>query len=167
MSLPTIILDNTTASDIVLRQLAVTVPASGSYTVSDFNSPSEILNDEELQTALDAGDITVTYMAVVLTLEQSKALIQPITALDIKHNLTAVVPPGVGDDDAAGYSVGSNWIDTVGESAFQCVDDTTVPPSGPRRAHRRSQRVTRCGLTPSTETMSRPSPVRWPHPGSS
>jgi len=125
MSLPTIILDNTTASDIVLRQLAVTVPASGSYTVSDFNSPSEILNDEELQTALDAGDITVTYMAVVLTLEQSKALIQPITALDIKHNLTAVVPPGVGDDDAAGYSVGSNWIDTVGESAFQCVDDTT------------------------------------------
>jgi hypothetical protein len=125
MSLPTIVLDNTTTSDIVLRQLGVTVPASGSYTVSDFNSPSAILNDEQLQTALDAGDITVTYMADVLTSEQSRALIQPITALDIKHNLMALAPPGVGDDDVAGYSVGSNWIDTVGGSAFQCVDDTT------------------------------------------
>ncbi|NRA75124.1 MAG: hypothetical protein HRU16_04215 [Planctomycetes bacterium] len=125
MALPTIILDNTTGSAIELKQLAVIVPASGSVTVSDFDSPSEVLNDKELQTALDAGDITVTYMAVVLTLEQSKALIQPITALDIKHNLTALVPPGVGDDDAAGYSVGSNWIDTVGGSAYQCLDDAT------------------------------------------
>jgi hypothetical protein len=125
MALPTIVLNNTTGSSIGLEQLAITLPAGGSGAVSDFDTPGEVLNDSELQVHLDSGAITITFDGDALSSEQSKSKIQPITALDIRHNLAAVVPPGVGDDDAAGYSVGSNWIDTVGESAFQCVDDTT------------------------------------------
>lgn len=125
MALPTIVLNNATASDIELKQLAVIVPGSGSVAVSDSDSPAEVLNDIELQAALDSGDITVSYQGNALTLEQSKALIQPITALHIKHNLTATVDPAVSDDDDSGYSVGSVWVNTNLGSSFRCVASTT------------------------------------------
>jgi hypothetical protein len=124
MALPTIILVNTTGSAIELKQLAVTIPASGSLTISDFNRPDEVLNDEQLQSFLDAGDITVTFNGDALTSEQSRAKIQPITALDIRHNLSAAVDPAVTDDDAAGYSIGSIWLNTTSTRAFRCFDDT-------------------------------------------
>lgn len=43
----------------------------------------------------------------------------------IQHNLVAVVAPGVGDDDVAGYGVGSKWIDTALGNVYECVDPTT------------------------------------------
>jgi hypothetical protein len=125
MALPVIILRNTTVSDITLRQLAVTVPASGSITVSNFDFTYEILNDIELQGFLDSGDIEVTVDGDVLTSGQSQAKIAPLHGLDILHNLTAVVDPGVSDDDTAGYSVGSVWVNTNTVSSFRCVDDST------------------------------------------
>ena len=126
MALPTIVLNNTTGSAIELKQLAVIVPGSGSVTVSDYDSPAEVLNDLELQAALDSGDITVTFQGNTLTSEQSKSLIQPISAMDIKHKLDATVNPNpVTDDDVAGYSVGSQWINEATGNVFQCVDCTT------------------------------------------
>ncbi len=125
MALPTITLNNETASDINLTQLAVTVPASGSETVSDFDLTDEILNDEQLQTELAAGNLTVTYNGVTLTVAQSQAKILPQQALDILHNLSAIVDPTVTDDDEAGYSIGSIWVNTVTLRSFQCVDDAT------------------------------------------
>jgi len=126
MALPIIILNNTTLSAITLTQLNVVVPALGLVIVSDFDSPAEILNDVELQSFLDSGSITVTFNGVPLTSEQSKARIQPITALDIKHNLGAVVDPNVlTDDDVAGYSVGSLWINRATGAVYRCLDSTT------------------------------------------
>jgi hypothetical protein len=125
MALPTIILVNTTGSAIELKQLAVTVPASGSLTVTDFDRPDEILNDDQLQGFLDSGDITVTFNGDALTSEQSKAKIQPITQLDILHNLGATVDPTVSDDDTAGYSVGSVWLNTTAGRGYRCFDDAT------------------------------------------
>lgn len=125
MAQPTIVIDNATGSAIELKQLGVIVPASGSVTVSDFDSAAEVLNDIELQTELDAGNVTITFQGSSLTSEQSKALIQPITGLDIKHNLSASVSPTVSDDDVLGYSVGSVWIDTTADASFICLDSTT------------------------------------------
>lgn len=125
MALPTIVLNNTTASAIELKQLAVTVPPLSSRTVSDYDSPAEVLNDLELQVELDAGNITVTFQGAPLTSEQSKSLIQPITALDIRHNLNAIVNPTVTDDDVAGYSVGSLWINRATGAVYRCLDSTT------------------------------------------
>jgi len=42
-----------------------------------------------------------------------------------KSNLAAAVAPIVTDDDAAGYSVGSLWIDTTADDVYQCVDAST------------------------------------------
>lgn len=125
MALPTINLRNTTVSDIVLEQLAITVPGSGNIDASDFNFTYEILNDPELQTHLLSGDIEVTYDLDVLTAAQSRAKILPQHDLDIQHNLSAVVDPGVSDDDVAGYSIGSVWVNTNTDSSFRCVDDST------------------------------------------
>jgi hypothetical protein len=41
---------------------------------------------------------------------------------NIKVNYTAVADPSVTDDSAAGYAVGSNWINTVSGKDFVCVD---------------------------------------------
>jgi len=125
MALPTIILVNTTGSAIELKQLAITVPGSGSLTVSDFDRPDEVLNDDQLQVHLDSGSITVTFNGDVLTSEQTKSKIQPITALDIRHNLGSAVDPTVDDDDNAGYSVGSVWLNTTANRAYRCMDDAT------------------------------------------
>lgn len=38
-----------------------------------------------------------------------------------KSNLTAIVAPAVTDDSAAGYSVGSIWLDTVAVIAYTCI----------------------------------------------
>ena len=124
MALPTIILRNTTGSAITLRQLGVVVPAAGTVTVSDFDLTYEILNDPELQVRLDAGDIEVTFQGDVLTTEQSKVKIQPLHGMDILHNFAGTTGPGVTDDDAAGYSVGSFWIDIANDVTYQCLDDT-------------------------------------------
>lgn len=42
----------------------------------------------------------------------------------VKNNLAASVPPTVNDDSGSGYTVGSNWTDTVGGKAYICFDST-------------------------------------------
>jgi hypothetical protein len=41
-----------------------------------------------------------------------------------KSNLAASVAPGATDDSAAGYSVGSRWIDTTADKEYVCLDAT-------------------------------------------
>ena len=42
-----------------------------------------------------------------------------------RHNLAATAAPTATDDSAAGYSVGSQWLDTVGGTFWCCVDAST------------------------------------------
>jgi len=41
-----------------------------------------------------------------------------------KSNLAASAAPGATDDSAAGYAVGSIWIDTTNDQVYHCVDAT-------------------------------------------
>lgn len=41
------------------------------------------------------------------------------------HNLAGVAPPTVNDDDVAGYSLRSHWIDVTNDEAYIAVDVTT------------------------------------------
>lgn len=45
--------------------------------------------------------------------------------LGLLHKIDATTAPGVNDDAAAGYSVGSQWVDTVNAKVYVCVDSTT------------------------------------------
>jgi len=40
------------------------------------------------------------------------------------NNFSATTDPGVGDDSADGYSVGSRWINTTANKAYTCLDAT-------------------------------------------
>lgn len=44
--------------------------------------------------------------------------------LAFKNNFAATAAPGVGDDSADGYEVGSTWIDVTANLAYTCVDAT-------------------------------------------
>ncbi len=125
MAQPTIILTNTTLNAIDLVQLAATIPASGSVTITDFDLVEEVLNDPQLSGLIDAGDVTATVAGKVLTSEQTKARVTSLHALDIKHNLAGIVAPTVTDDAANGYQVGSVWVDVVTDIAYTCLDSTT------------------------------------------
>ena len=76
MAIPVIQLDNQTASPIVLVQLGVTVPASGSIAITGQNGDvyvSEVLDDRELHDEVTAGNILLTVDATALTQEQTQA----------------------------------------------------------------------------------------------
>lgn len=47
-------------------------------------------------------------------------------AIGINNNYSATTAPGVGDDSADGYSVGSMWVNTASspKEAYQCMDAT-------------------------------------------
>jgi len=134
MTLPTITLVNLTGSAITFRQLAVTVSAApGTEVVSDFNRTEEILNDDQLQTELGAGNVRIDITGgglsssnTIKTLEQSRSIIKPIHDLDIKHNLAGIISPVATDDEDSGYSVGSIWVDEVADESFICVDATST-----------------------------------------
>ena len=42
----------------------------------------------------------------------------------MKSNLAATVAPGATDDSAAGYAVGSRWVDVTADKEYVCVDAT-------------------------------------------
>jgi hypothetical protein len=71
MATPTFIAVNQTGSDIELVQLALTVPASGQVTISAFNTTSEIQDDAQLRSLINAGDILINDGTDLLTKDQS------------------------------------------------------------------------------------------------
>ena len=62
------------------------------------------------------------------------------TYAGLKTNFTAIVDPGVNDDDTQGYSVGSMWINTVPVNTrnrlFICVDNSTGAASWTELCHK-------------------------------
>ena len=48
------------------------------------------------------------------------------TFAELKHNFSAAVAPGSTDDSAAGYAVGSMWIDTTGDKVYINYDATAT-----------------------------------------
>jgi hypothetical protein len=121
MANPSITLDNTTASPITLAQLGLVVPGSGSILATDSVLVSDVINDPQLNTFIDSGDITLTVDAVALTEEQSKAYVGYSRAL---NNNSATVDPTGNDDADAGYVAGSTWLNTTSQTVFTCLDAT-------------------------------------------
>lgn len=56
----------------------------------------------------------------------TKAQVGLTNVSDTKNNYAASVAPTATDDTAAGYSVGSMWIDTTADVGYLCVDSTTA-----------------------------------------
>jgi hypothetical protein len=122
----TVVAVNQTAGDLALVQLSAVdaeIPASGSANLSDYNTPTEIAEDSELQDYINNDEVLLQVNGVLLTKEQSLSYGEGATS--IKSKLDATTSPAVTDDDEDGYSVGSLWVDITGDAAYTCVDATT------------------------------------------
>jgi|GEM_PF-4877673 len=126
MSIPVIQLNNQTASPIVLVQLGVTVPASGSISITGPDGDvyvSEVLDDRELHDQVYGDFLRLTVDGTALTKEQSLAYLNPHNDLEaIKHKMDGTTAPTANDDSSAGYSPGSLWLDTVENVSYSCFD---------------------------------------------
>ena len=126
MAQPVILAVNTTGSPIDLDQLGVTVPSLGSADVTVDNTTAEVLNDDELDTAVNAGDITLTVDTEVLSPASSRVYMRQRAFYDgALKNVTAIAGPGVGNDNTQGYGVGSLWIDIIAGDLYFLFDAAT------------------------------------------
>lgn len=83
-------------------------PTDATYITQTANGD---LSAEQSLSSLETGAMVVTNSTGVIT--------------SLKHNLAASAAPGATDDDVAGYSIGSLWIDTTADNVYQAVDVTT------------------------------------------
>lgn len=83
-------------------------PSDATYITQTANGT---LSAEQALSSLATGAMIVTNGTGVVT--------------SLKHNLSASTAPSTTDDDVAGYSVGSLWIDTTADNVYQAVDVTT------------------------------------------
>lgn len=100
---------------------AVTDNANGTYSAGATTIYGAQINEYTAETVIAADDYLLIY-------DTSAGGLRKISRSDFlanwqyKNNTSAIVPPTATDDSAAGYSVGSMWIDTVGDEAYRCVD---------------------------------------------
>jgi len=71
-------------------------------------------------------DTTSNSSYVCVDSTATSAVWNQIDATGLKNNLAATVAPSATDDSAAGYAVGSMWIDTAANSSYVCVDSTAT-----------------------------------------
>ena len=88
--------------------------AAGGVTIDGVLLKDSLVNHEYggLEADVNAGDGFVEIKAGATTV--------------IKSNTAATAGPGVSDDSAAGYAVGSVWIDTTADKAYVCLDATAT-----------------------------------------
>ncbi len=125
MPFPVINVIDLSGSPTPLPDLGVTVPASGSIALTPNNKQFEILNDDALLDALEAGNVALEVDGVTLSSTQSSSYLSPdLSSVPALGNFGASSDPGSGDDAVAGYSVGSRWVNTTTGAQFVCVDAT-------------------------------------------
>jgi hypothetical protein len=95
----------------------------GSATGQAIVNVANLVQDEFFLEATAKSGVATTATAVsgvAVTAAEVRLLNSPA----IKNNFGAGVDPLVTDDSGGGYSVGSEWVNTVTDAAFVCVDAT-------------------------------------------
>ena len=78
----------------------------------------------KLANAATSADITAALAAQTITESQLDAALQSKINGSLQNKFDATSDPGATDDSAAGYAVGSTWINTATDKAWRCVDAT-------------------------------------------
>lgn len=101
--------DGTIATDLSIPGASGTfAPVDATYITQTSNGT---LTNEQALSSLATGAMVVTNSTGVIT--------------SLKHNLSASVGPGASDDNTAGYSVGSMWINTTDNRIYFCISNGT------------------------------------------
>jgi hypothetical protein len=121
------------------RVTSVNTPVPGDFTLEFFGEyqtglvvllPGNI-GDPVYLDPLNPGKLTATrptnnalplYIKLNASGSQGLKVARPIQAA--KHNLVATVAPTVNDDETANYQPGSQWIDSISQTAYFCISAT-------------------------------------------
>jgi hypothetical protein len=130
-------MSGTTNADVSLVSAVVAVTPGDYFEILAFGSANRTSVANGLQFAIEVVETADAANPTLLALTDTPAsyagaagkLLQvngTATAIEFgpRHNLTATVAPSATDDSAAGYSVGSQWLDTVGAKIWFCTDAT-------------------------------------------
>jgi|TARA_R110002110_G_scaffold351777_1_gene561729 hypothetical protein len=82
------------------------------------------LEDTTDYTATTGTTIVLTSGAITNQVLEAVGL-KTFSLVNGKINYAGTAAPGVGDDNADGYRVGSMWIDITNDESYRCVDDST------------------------------------------
>ena len=82
------------------------------------------LEDTTDYTATTGTTIVLTSGAITGQILEAVGL-KTFSLVNGKINYAGTSAPGVGDDNADGYRVGSMWIDITNDESYRCVDDST------------------------------------------
>ncbi len=82
------------------------------------------LEDTTDYTATNGTTIVLTSGAITGQVLEAIGL-KTFSLVNGKINYAGTAAPGVGDDNADGYRVGSMWIDITNDESYRCVDDST------------------------------------------
>lgn len=114
MAHPTFIAINQTGSDIVLKQLRVTLPASSSIVLSESNDAWKIQSDEQLHDLIGSGSVLINDGTMTLTLSQSLNYVTTHAAKNDLSNVEAYadVTDWTNVSTALGGQAGANsgWV---------------------------------------------------------
>ena len=122
--------------DYVTTGLQKNAASSTSQSVSNLSGVAATTNGQipvwtgaifEAGTLLSGSGILATYVSapsIGLQFGINAATLKSALGLP-KDNFTAVTNPTVNSDLAAGFAVGSQWINTALGNCYQCVDSTT------------------------------------------
>jgi hypothetical protein len=126
-----------TNADVSLVSAVVAVTPGDYFEILAFASANRTSVANGLQFAIEVVETSDAANPTLLALTDTPAsyagaggkLLQvngAATAIEfgLKHNLTATAAPTTTDDSAAGYSIGSQWLDTVGGTFWCCTDAT-------------------------------------------
>jgi len=126
MAIPVIIAENQTAGAVFLSRLGLTVPASGTLTLTDYAFEDEIRSDEDLQSAVVAGNILLNFGQGALTQGESLKFFNLVT-LEVRIPVRAL------SDTNVGSLSGTTTVDSVSLVADDRVlltNQTTATQNG-------------------------------------
>jgi hypothetical protein len=126
----TILTNASQGTDITIRDMGIIIANSGgSETFTDTKNLKSARKSVYLRTlviddAHGANSSTLILNNGTDNITQSEALAF-LDSLDVplRHN-SAASTPGVNDDSADGYSVGSRWVNTTTDNEYVCLDNT-------------------------------------------
>jgi hypothetical protein len=96
MAAPIFIAVNQTGSPVVLKQLALTVPAAGQVTLSNYNTSSQIQDDEQLKTLISEGVLLLNDGTNALSMAQSLSYCSAgASPVDLGYYVAASASSGV------------------------------------------------------------------------
>jgi len=119
----TLVIANAGGSPIIVKDMGIVIPASGSETFTDVENLESARMSVNLRTRIAAAELTITNGTDTIVTASANAFLDSLN-VPLLHNFAGTTTPTVNEDSADGYSVGSRWVDITNDIRYTCLDNT-------------------------------------------